>query len=57
MGRLINHWLKRPSLGGNTGGVGGHTLLKSDNGTAVKALKDAAGKLLGGSVVPKNPQK
>ena len=39
---------------GHTGGVNGHIILKSDNENAVKALRDAVGRLLGGRVIPEN---
>ena len=42
---------------GYAGDPGGHSILKSDNENAVKALKDAVGKLLGERVIPQNSPK
>ena len=42
---------------GHTGGANGHIIMKSDNEPAVKALREAVGKLLGGRVIPENPPK
>ena len=42
---------------GHTGGANGHTIMKSDNEPAVKALREAVGNLLGGRVIPENHRK
>ena len=42
---------------GHTGGNSGHVIMKSDNENAIKALRDAVGRLLGGRVIPENPPK
>ena len=42
---------------GHTEGAGGLIISKSDNENAVKALKDAGGKLLGVRVILENPPK
>ena len=42
---------------GHTGGNSGHIIMKSDNEYAIKAVRDAVGKLLGGRVIPENPPK
>ena len=42
---------------GHTGGNSGHIIMKSDNENAIKSLRDAAGRLLGGRVIPENPPK
>ena len=39
---------------GHTGGNSGHIIMKSDNENAIKALRDAVGRLLGGRVIPEN---
>ena len=54
---LIQDMVEELKSWGHTGGAGGHIILKSDNENAVKALKDAVGKLLGGRVIPENPPK
>ena len=42
---------------GHTGGNSGHIIMKSDNENAIKSLRDAVGRLLGGRVIPENPPK
>ena len=42
---------------GHTGGNSGHIIMKSDNKNAIKSLRDAVGRLLGGRVIPENPPK
>jgi len=42
---------------GHTGGANGHIILKSDAENAIVALKEAAGRLLGGRVIPEHPPK
>ena len=54
---LVQDMVEELKSCGHTGGANGHIILKSDNENAIKALKEAVGKLLGGRVVPENPPK
>ena len=54
---LIQDTVDELKASGHTGGAGGHITRKSDNHNAVKALKDAVDKLLGGRVIQHNPPK
>jgi len=40
---------------GHTGGNSGHIIMKSVNENAIKSLRDAVARLLGGRVIPENP--
>ena len=42
---------------GHTGGTSGHIIIKSDSEPAIKALREAVGRLLGGRVIPEGPPK
>ena len=46
--------VEEPTSRGYTGGAGGHIILKSENENAIKLLKDAVVKLIGGRVIPEN---
>ena len=54
---LIQDMVNELKSWGHSGGSGGHVILKCDNENAVKALRDAVGRLLGGRVIPENPPK
>ena len=54
---LIKDMVEELRAWGHAGGTGGHIILKSDGEPAVKALRDAVGRYLGGRVVPENPPK
>ena len=54
---LIKDMVEELRAWGHAGGTGGHIILKSDGEPAVKSLRDAVGKYLGGRVVPENPPK
>ena len=54
---LIQDMVEELKSWGHTGGSNGHIIMKCDNENAVKALRDAVGRLLGGRIIPENPPK
>ena len=54
---LIQDMFDELKARGDTGGASGHIILKSGNEPALRALRDAVGRLLGGRVIPENPPK
>ena len=57
MNWLLNDMVEELRAWGHVGGAGGHLILKCDNENAIKAVRDAVGRILGGRVIPEGPPK
>ena len=54
---LVKDLVEELKAWGHAGGTSGHLIMKSDNENAIKTVRDAVGKLLGGRIVPEGPPK
>ena len=57
MNWLLHDMVDELKAWGHVGGAGGHVILKCDNENAIKAVRDAVGRILGGRVILEGPPK